>query len=111
MGDQIFFGSSTSNSNHTGIVEKVENAKVYTIEGNASNQVARRSYALNASNIIGYGRPTYDVESSVATKTPETVAAEVVAGKWGNGSERKKRLEEAGFNYAVIQKFVNEMLR
>ena len=39
---------------HTGIVSKVENGKVYTIEGNASNKVVERSYSLNDSRITGY---------------------------------------------------------
>ncbi len=59
-GDQIFFGTSLDNSTHTGIVEKVTAQKVYTIEGNTSDQVARRNYALTNSRILGYGRPAYD---------------------------------------------------
>ena len=66
-GDQIFFGTSISNSTHTGIVEKVTGSVVYTIEGNTSDQVARRSYMLNDKNIIGYGRPAYDDETGGAT--------------------------------------------
>lgn len=45
-----------------------------------------------------------------AKKPAEEIAKEVVAGKWGNGSERRKRLEEAGYNYAEVQKWVNRML-
>ncbi len=41
-------------ASHTGIVEKVENGRVYTIEGNTSDKVARRSYALNDRKITGY---------------------------------------------------------
>lgn len=66
-GDQIFFGTSISNSNHTGLVEKVDSSKVYTIEGNTSDQVARRTYAIGASNILGYGRPNYDAETGAST--------------------------------------------
>lgn len=71
-GDQIFFGTSISNCTHTGIVEKVDVSKVYTIEGNTSNQVARRIYALNNSTIVGYGRPKYDAESVPTVTTPTT---------------------------------------
>lgn len=56
-GDQIFFGDPAS---HTGMVRKVADGKVYTIEGNSGNAVRRRSYALTDSNILGYGRPRYD---------------------------------------------------
>ncbi len=45
-------------STHTGIVEKVENGTVYTIEGNTSDQVARRSYSLSDGSILGYGPPS-----------------------------------------------------
>ena len=58
-GDQIFFGTA-SNVRHTGLVEKVENGMVYTIEGNSNHMVRRRTYALSDSSILGYGRPAYD---------------------------------------------------
>lgn len=66
-GDQIFFGTALNDAEHTGLVERVDSTKVYTIEGNTSNQVARRSYALGSSKILGYGRPKYDAESGTAT--------------------------------------------
>lgn len=71
-GDQIFFGTSQSDVSHTGIVEKVDGSKVYTIEGNTSDMVARRSYALTNSRIVGYGRPKYDAKSGTTTPV-ETV--------------------------------------
>ena len=40
----------------------------------------------------------------------ETIAREVIAGKWGNGDTRKQKLTSAGYNYSAIQKLVNEML-
>ena len=42
-------------------------------------------------------------------KSNETIAKEVLAGKWGSGKERKKRLKAAGYNYAAIQKIVNKL--
>lgn len=69
-GDQIFFGTSMSNCSHTGIVEKVDSSKVYTIEGNTSAQVARRTYSLNDKSIVGYGRPKYDIAENIAPVTP-----------------------------------------
>ena len=44
---------------HTGIVEKIENGYVYTIEGNTSDSVRERSYALGHSGILGYGNPDF----------------------------------------------------
>ena len=44
-------------------------------------------------------------------KTVEELAREVIAGKWGNGQDRKKRLAAAGYDYKAVQGKVNEMLR
>ena len=40
----------------------------------------------------------------------ETITAEVIQGDWGNGEERRERLEQAGYDYDVVQARVNEML-
>lgn len=41
----------------------------------------------------------------------ESIAREVIAGKWGNGRVRKEKLEAAGYNYKIIQRAVNDILR
>ena len=46
----------------------------------------------------------------MATKSITTIAQEVIAGKWGSGDERKKRLQAAGYNYDAVQKEVNRLL-
>lgn len=38
------------------------------------------------------------------------IALEVIRGKWGNGAVRKRKLESAGFDYAMVQGRVNEIL-
>lgn len=65
-GDIIFFdwinketGERDGVANHVGIVEYVENGRVYTIEGNTSDSCDRRNYDLNSLDIIGYGTPRY----------------------------------------------------
>ena len=44
---------------HTGIVEKIENGYVYTIEGNTSDSCRRQQYTVGNPNIFGYGTPAY----------------------------------------------------
>ena len=44
-------------------------------------------------------------------KDNNTIALEVIQGKWGNGNARKQRLTEAGYNYRTIQNIVNQMLK
>lgn len=43
-------------------------------------------------------------------KTVLELANEVIAGKWGNGIDRKNRLTNAGYNYAKVQAEVNKLL-
>ena len=44
-------------------------------------------------------------------KTNEQIAKEVIEGKWGNGAQRKVRLETAGYNHATIQNIVNKLCK
>jgi LysM repeat protein len=44
------------------------------------------------------------------TKSNEEIANEVIAGKWGNGKDRKNKLTQAGYDYDAIQKIVNQKL-
>lgn len=80
-GDQIFFGTA-SRCTHTGLVYKVDDAKVYTVEGNTSGAsgviangggVKAKSYSLTYSKIHGYGRPNYNDGYKVASITDKTI--------------------------------------
>ena len=46
-------------SDHVGIVQKVEDGYVYTIEGNTSDSCAQRKYRIGYYEILGYGIPAY----------------------------------------------------
>lgn len=46
-------------SDHVGIVEKVENGRVYTVEGNSGDSCRQNSYPLGHYEILGYGIPAY----------------------------------------------------
>lgn len=48
--------------------------------------------------------------SAAPRKGIEVIASEVLAGAWGNGDDRKKRLQAAGYDYASVQKLVNQKL-
>lgn len=45
-----------------------------------------------------------------AGKTVDELAREVLQGKWGNGAERKQRLEAAGYDYNAVQNKVNQLV-
>lgn len=52
-----------------------------------------------------------DKSSTTKKKSNETIAKEVIAGKWGNGETRKKKLKAAGYDYNAVQKIVNRLLK
>lgn len=103
---------------HVGMIESVNRKEGYftVIEGNYSKSVKRRTVSINGKYIRGFITPRYTQpfeQNSVKetnNKSVSTIAHEVIAGKWGNGENRKKKLEAAGYNYDEIQKVVNEIL-
>lgn len=55
-GDIIFFDwEQDGNPDHVGIVEKVEDGKVYTVEGNSKDECRVKHYSQNYKSILGYG--------------------------------------------------------
>lgn len=70
--------------------------------------------------VNGVGNKSVDLNKNIALKikdanpakkkTIDELAREVIAEKWGDGEERKKRLTAAGYDYAAVQKRVNEIL-
>ena len=59
-GDIIFFDwESDGLADHVGIVEKVENGLIYTVEGNTGDVCAERRYTLGSSPVYGFGLPLY----------------------------------------------------
>lgn len=62
--------------------------------------------------INGYVDMNYCYKNYVVNTTKKTnteIAKEVFAGLWGNGTERKKNIEAAGYNYNAIQALVNKL--
>ena len=59
----------------------------------------------------------YDVPRVYATSSEKnkniitSVALDVINGKYGNGTERKIKLTQAGYDYRTIQNKVNQILR
>mgnify|MGYP002793489003 FL=1 len=70
---------------------------------------AQKSNAIAmAAKLKAAGFSTYVV--SGGGKSVEEIAREVLQGKWGNGADRKARLEAAGYDYAKIQAKVNTLV-
>ena len=57
-GDIIFFDwNNNGEPDHVGIVERVEDGYVYTIEGNSGDAVRQIIISLNSNTVYGYGSP------------------------------------------------------
>lgn len=52
----------------------------------------------------------YRESVAASAKSVTEVAKEVIAGKWGNGSERRRRLTASDYDAAAVQAKVNELL-
>ena len=59
-GDIIFFDwNGDGHTEHVGLVEHLENGRVYTVEGNSGDICRQSSYPIGGSVIHGYGIPAY----------------------------------------------------
>jgi len=52
-------GPQDGESDHVGIVERVEDGRVYTVEGNSGDSCRENSYVIGHYEIYGYGVPAY----------------------------------------------------
>ena len=50
-----WYGSDSLIADHVGIVERVEDGRIYTIEGNSDNMVRQNNYPVGYGEIKGYG--------------------------------------------------------
>lgn len=84
-GDLIIF----KNTSHIGIVEKIENGRVWTIEGNSKDKVSNNSYLKTDSYIQGYCKIKFDNSSSnTSNNTSNATISSVQKGlnsKYGTG--------------------------
>lgn len=94
-------------------VNELANEVIQGLWGNGNdrkNRLTNAGYDYNAvqnrvNEILGItSKPT------TPSKSNEEIANEVIAGKWGNGQDRRNKLAQAGYNYDAIQKIVNKKL-
>ena len=79
--------------------------------GNGEDRKNRLTQAgYNYSEVQALVNQKLTGSSTTSKKSIDTIADEVIAGKWGNGNDRKTNLENAGYNYQEVQNKVNEKL-
>ena len=99
-GDQIFFSYAPGEYSHTGLVESVSGRVVTTIEGNTSESVGRRSYAVGSSTIAGYGRPRWELAA-------DTSPSDISFGP----SESSERILKLGCRGDDVKKLQEDLIR
>lgn len=110
-------GNSKDGAGHCAIVEKISSNGTITISQSdyygSQFQVKTLSppYVYSSTMTLqGFIYPPNEYAASSTSKTITDIAKEVIAGKWGNGTDRKKRLVSAGYDYNIVQSEVNRLL-
>lgn len=123
---RVQVGAYSKKANADAMLEKIKKAGFDTymvqVDGLYKVQVGAYSKKSNAdamaAKLKASGFDTYITTKSgtaasagTQKKSVTELAKEVIAGKWGNGSERKTRLTQAGYDYAAVQAKVNELMK
>lgn len=74
-----------------------------------TNQARVDGYNGNVDMSMLYKDYPY-MKTGFSRKPMNVLVEEIIAGKWGIGAERQRRLVYAGYNYDIIQKAVNQRL-
>ena len=72
--------------------------------------LSKMDYIIEEANKINSIQEKLIEPKPSQNKTNEELANEVIAGKWGNGADRKTRLTNAGYDFSAIQDIVNKKL-
>lgn len=123
---RVQVGAYSKKANADAMLEKIKKAGFDTymvqVDGLYKVQVGAYSKKSNANamaaKLKASGFDTYittksgtAVSAGTQKKSVTELAKEVIAGKWGNGSDRKNRLTQAGYDYAAVQAKVNELMK
>lgn len=108
---QSYMNSGTSVSTTPTTTQLYRVRKSWT---DAKSQIGAFSSLKNAKKACKSGYSVFDSNGNVvylAKKSIDEIAREVIQGKWGNGTDRKNRLTNAGYDYNAVQKRVNELMK
>lgn len=89
----------------------LDNPKDMEIANTAEKQrIIGIAIAEGVLKTLGITEGTSPPQEAAPAKSTEDIADEVIAGKWGNGDDRKQRLTDAGHDYSTVQAAVNAKL-
>ena len=109
------YASKCTYAGSYGIWQYSSTGRVSGINGNVDMDLSYVDYpsAIKNGGFNGYAKGTTTGGTPAATpakKSVDEIASEVIAGKWGNGDNRRNRLTAAGYDYNAVQAKVNEKL-
>lgn len=107
-GDWLFWnnGSESAPNSHVAMYYK---GKFFGQNQGGKPHASLKLYST--SGVLGVLRPKMYIKETQSKKSIEEIAREVINGKWGNGSNRKVSLTNAGYNYTEVQSKVNALLK
>lgn len=110
----IWLAQWTSQPTYTGsygMWQYTSDGAVDGIAGRVDMNIAYKDYPSIIAGMDGSSDTTASTPTDTAKKTNAELADEVIAGKWGNGEERKQRLTAAGYDYDAVQAIVNKLVQ
>mgnify|MGYP000015528870 CR=1 FL=1 len=111
--NQKLSGSSSKPKTTTKSNETIAQEVINGAWGNGDdrkNRLIAAGYDYNTIQSIVNQKLGAGSSSNSNKKSNETIANEVIRGDWGNGQDRKNRLQAAGYDYNAIQAIVNRKL-
>lgn len=108
----IYDWGNNGTLDHVGIIYKIVGNTLYVVEGNRSRQVGTRVISKTSNEIEGYIHvKSSDTCNGGNSHNINSVVDRVISGAYGNGNDRKHKLESEGYNYNEVQKLVNAKLK
>lgn len=113
MGDIVFYDWNLNGElDHVGAVETMSKNIIHVLEGNKNNSVSYRDINYKNATITKIIRPRY--KTGIKKKSYKNycdTAIRVINGYYGNGDERKNKLEKEGYSYKKVQAIVDILLK
>ena len=113
MGDIVFYDWNLNGElDHVGAVYTMSKNIIHVLEGNKNNSVAYRDINYKNATITKIIRPRYKTASNKKSyKNYCDTAIRVINGYYGNGDERKNKLENEGYSYKKVQAIIDILLK
>lgn len=104
----IYTGNEAKALKATGKFDILTDSKYLTTDKNLKRGDILLNEGSHTAVVLSNGA---NIKALVPKVSITSIAKEVIAGKWGNGEDRKKKLTAAGYDYAAVQKEVNRLLK